>query len=157
MRRVVLSVLPLVLLTGCQGDDKSVYDAAAKAKARAVAPTIATYGKLISVGHALERRECPEAQPFVAGDCLDVVVTRRIPGIDRRGRTVTMSDRTHVFTWLERRRGRWELTHTAQWNPDLVVRVESSYPYDAEDMNLPPVPPAWMYGGYAAREPLPSH
>jgi hypothetical protein len=150
-----LAVAALLLLAGCQGDD-SRYDATAKAKARAVAPTIASYGELVSVGQARERRECSEAQPFVAGRCLDVVVTRRIPGIDRRGRTITLTDRTHVFTWLERRRGAWVVTQTAQWNPDLVVTVESSFPNVGDAANLPAMPPAWMYGAYLAQEPLPA-
>lgn len=147
MKRFVLVVV--FLLAGCQGDD-SRYDAEAKAKARSVAPKVATYGKLVSVGPARERAECSEAQPFVAGRCLDVVVTRRIPGIDRRGRTVTVIDRTHVFTWLARRRDAWVVTQTAQWNPDLVVTVSSSYP----DTQNPPKPPGWMYGGWV-QEPLP--
>jgi hypothetical protein len=143
-----------LVLAGCQGHEAQ-YDAAAKAKARAAAPTIASYGKLVSVGPARERRECSEAQPFVAGPCLDVVVTRRIPGIDRRGRTVTVTDRTHVFTWLEQRRRAWVVTQTAQWNPDLVVTVESSWQAVGEEA-LPPMPPAWMYSPYVMQEPLPA-
>jgi len=140
-----LGVLALSLVVaGCQGDD-SAYDSAAKAKARTVAPTIASYGTLISVGRAVERRECAEARPFVAGPCLDVVVARRIPGIDRRGNTVTLTDRTHVFTWLERRDGRWVVANTAQWNPDLVITVSSSS-QPPDDVRLKP-PPSWMYGG----------
>jgi hypothetical protein len=151
MRRLLGFVLVL-LLAGCQGNEAR-YDAAAKAKARAVAPTIASHGKLVSVGQARERRECSEARPFVAGRCLDVVVKRHIPGIDRRGRTVTVTDRTHVFTWLERRRGDWIVTNTAQWNPDVVVTVEGGWSSgDAADQ--PGMPPAWMYGGYS-QEPLP--
>lgn len=145
----LFALAALLLLAGCQGDD-SRYDAAAKAQARAIAPTIANYGKLVSVGQPRERRECSEARPFVAGRCLDVVVTRRIPGIDRRGQTIVFNDKTHVFTWLERRRGAWVVTQTAQWNPDLVVTVSSSYP----DMPNPPMPPGWMYGGWV-QEPLP--
>jgi hypothetical protein len=152
MKRLAVAVL--LLFAGCQGDD-SPYDAAAKAKARAEAPRVASYGELVSVGQARERRECNEARPFVAGRCLDVVVTRRIPGIDRRGRTVTFTDRTHVFTWLERRRGAWIVTQTAQWNPDLIVTVESSYPNAGDAADLPAFPPAWMYSPYVAQERLP--
>jgi hypothetical protein len=144
-----VAVLALLLFAGCQGDD-SRYDDAAKAKARVTAPKVASYGKLVAVGRARERAECSEARPFAAGRCLDVVVTRRIPGIDRRGGMVAVIDRTHVFTWLERERAGWVVTHTAQWNPDLVVTVEGSDP-EAEN---PPMPPSWMYGGYVP-EPLP--
>jgi hypothetical protein len=154
VRRAAVLFLFLLVLAGCQGDN-SKYDAAAKARARAVAPTIASYGELVSVGQARERRECSEAQPFVAGRCLGVVVTRRIPGIDRRGRTVIVSDRTHVFSWLERRRGAWVVTQTAQWNPDLVLTVESSYPNAGHGAYLPAMPPAWMYSPYVTQEPLP--
>jgi hypothetical protein len=149
------AVAALLLLAGCQGDD-SHYDAAAKARARAEAPRVAAYGELVFVGQPRERRECSEAQPFVAGRCFDVVVTRRIPGIDRRGRTVTVSNRTHVFTWLERRRGAWIVTQTAQWNPELVVTVESSYPNTGDAANLPAMPPAWMYNPFMSQEPLPA-
>jgi hypothetical protein len=145
-----LALVALFLLTGCQGGGDARYDAAAKAKARAVAPTVASYGKLVAVGPARERRECSEARPFVAGPCLDVVVKRHIPGIDRRGRVVTVTDRTHVFTWLERGRAGWIVTNTARWNPDLVVTVESSWLADPGAHE----PPTWMYGGYA-QEPLP--
>jgi hypothetical protein len=123
MYRLALCFLLVPVVAGCQGDEAR-YDLSAKAKARAVAPTIASYGKLVAVGPARERPECSEARPFVAGPCLDVVVKRHIPGIDRRGRTVTVTNRTHVFTWLERRRGDWIVTNTAQWNPDLVVTIE---------------------------------
>jgi hypothetical protein len=91
--------------------------------------------------------------PSPSNETLDVVVKRHIPGIDRRGRTVTVTDRTHVYTWLERRRGDWIVTNTAQWNPDLVVTVEGGWSSgDAADQ--PGMPPAWMDGGYS-QEPLP--
>jgi hypothetical protein len=154
MRRSAALAL-LLVFAGCQGDE-TAYDAAAKARARAVAPTIASYGELVSVGQARERRECSEARPFVAGRCLDVVVTRRIPGIDRRSRRVTVTVRTHVFTWLERREGAWIVTHTAQWNPDIVLSVESSWSNADDTANLPPMPPAWMYSPYVEQEPLPA-
>jgi hypothetical protein len=140
MRRLAAASL-LVLLCGCQGDD-SRYDAVARAKARAVAPTVASYGKLISVGQARERRECSEAEPFVAGRCLDVVVTRDFPVIDKPGKTVR--DTSHVFVWLDRDGSRWAVRHTALWSPDIVVTIEG-----AEGGTAPP----WLFGGYAQEPP----
>ena len=52
MRR--LAFVGLLLLVGCQSEDHA-YDAEAKAQARAVAPSVATYGRLVSVGRAVER------------------------------------------------------------------------------------------------------
>jgi hypothetical protein len=66
-----------------------------------------------------------------------------------------VTDRTHVFTWLERRRGAWIVTQTAQWNPDLVLRVESSC-QDVGEEAVPLMPPAWMYSPYVEQEPLPT-
>ena len=145
MRRLALLVF---LLAGCQGDD-SRYDAEAKAKARSVAPKVASYGKLVSVGPARERRECSEARPFVAGRCLDVVVTRDLPVLDSSGETVR--DRTHVFVWLEREDETWAVRHTAQWSPDIVVTLEHPEGTDSTQVEMPP---SWMYGGYV-QEPLP--
>jgi hypothetical protein len=142
------AVAALFLISGCQGDD-SRYDAAAKAKARAVAPTIASYGKLVSVGQARERGECSEARPFVAGRCLDVVVSRDLPVIDRPGETVRV--RTHVFVWLKRGDGRWAVRQTAQWSPDIVLTLEHPGGTQSTDVAMPP---SWMYGGYV-QEPLP--
>jgi hypothetical protein len=123
MRR--LAFVGLLLLVGCQSEDHA-YDAEAKAQARAVAPSVATYGRLVSVGRAVEREECSEAQPFVAGRCLDVVVTRDMAVIDEPGETTRV--RTHVFVWLEREAGHWTVEQTSSWSPDITVSVESGWP-----------------------------
>ena len=131
-----------MVLAGCHGGEEATYDAAAKAKARSVAPTVASYGELVSVGQARERGECSEAEPFVAGRCLDVVVSRDFPVIDKPGETTRID--THVFLWLERERGRWVVDHTARWSPDLVVTIKGG-----ESGVAPP----WLYGGYAEEPP----
>lgn len=88
-----------------------------------MAASAVTYnGKLVSVSAPKERSECTEAQPFVAGRCLDVVVTRDLPVIGKPGGTVR--DRTHVFVWLERSGRSWIVSNTAQWSPDIVVTIE---------------------------------
>jgi hypothetical protein len=145
VRRV--AILTALLLAGCQGDDARD-DVSAKAKARAVAPTVASYGRLVSVGMPRKRKECAEARPFVAGPCFDVLVTREVPVLDQAGETTRI--RTHVFVWLEREKRKWVVRHTSSWSPDVEVTVERVGGTSSSE--AAPLPP-WGVGGYAPQEP----
>lgn len=137
MNRFVLACALLPALAACQEDD-SRYDAAAKAKARAVAPKVAWsgYGQVVSVGPPKERTECSEASPFRAGRCLDVLVTSRMPVLDGSG-TDTAVD-AHVYVWLERKADRWVVRATDYWSDHVRVTIRGA-PY-ASPWALPPSP-----------------
>jgi hypothetical protein len=141
------AILTAVLLAGCQGKDAGD-DASAKAKARAVAPTVASYGELVSVGTPRKREECAEARPFVAGPCFDVVVTRKVPVLDPPGETTRI--RTHVFVWLERDGREWVVRHTSSWSPDVTVTLEEG---GGSNSSEAAPPPPWAFGGYTPPPP----
>jgi hypothetical protein len=141
------AILTALLLAGCQGDDAGD-DVAARAKARAVAPTVASYGKLVSVGTPRKREECAEARPFVAGPCFEVVVTREVPVLDPPGETTSI--RTHVLVWLEREKRKWIVRHTSSWSPDVTVTLEAAE--GSSSSEVAPLPP-WAVSGYGPQPP----
>lgn len=136
MNRLALAGL-FLLVAGCQGEE-SLYDNAAKAKARKVAPKLAWngYGKVLSVDPAKERPECSEAVPFRAGRCLDVLVTSKVPVLDGSGETVPI--RTHVYLWLERKRGEWKVRDSRFASPDVMVELKHPSSPDGGSSIAPP-------------------
>jgi hypothetical protein len=116
MRRVLPLLVLASVLAGCQGSD-GFYDDAAKDEALKAARNdpFDGHSKVVSVGSARERDDCPQAPSPDAGPCLNVVVTSEFPARDLAGKEVGLRIKTEMdfFVWLKKRDGDgWKVTYS---------------------------------------------
>jgi hypothetical protein len=117
VRRAIVFLLLAFVLVGCQSSDAGFYDKQAKDEALRAAKKdpFDGHSKVVSVGSAKERDECPQAPSPEAGPCLNVTVTSEFPARDMSGEEAGLNVQTQLdfFVWLEKRDdGRWKVTHT---------------------------------------------
>jgi hypothetical protein len=121
------------LLVGCRSSDSGFYDEQAKDEALQAAKKDPFDGqsKVVSIGSAKERDECPQARSPQAGPCLEVTVTSELPARDLSGREAGLNIETEwdFFVWLEKRDdGDWRVIHTTYRPKGVAVNGKAYIP-----------------------------